>query len=234
MMLTPTQSALAEHARRHYAAWAARPYVLGNWGSFFALWARGYEAKNALAARNQSFANSILPAGGDQLPLPAQGVPESPRAVRWALDEARPGTVTVRLDVSGAVSATLINPLSPTPLALVASLVEATRSTFTFPADRDGLYAIKLVAGTSVLATLYIPVMRGEWKRLREYSRQSAYQFSAIRPAPSAAFTAHLALLGLAEAAARTGQPVLFATIAAYLAARPSAPTPTALFPRAN
>ena len=232
-MLTPNQSALTEHARRHYAAWAARPYVLGNWGSFFALWARGYEAKAALAERNQSFANSLLPAGGDPLTTSPQGLPETPRAVRWVLDELRPGTATVRLDVTGAVTATLTAPFAAAPLPLVASLVEATRSTFTFPAALDGLYAISLVAGTATLATLYIPVMRGEWKRLREYSRQSAYQFSAIRPAPSAAFTAHLALLGLAESAARTGQPVLFATLAAYLAARPSAPTPVALFPRA-
>ena len=232
-MLTPAQSALAEHARRHYAAFAQRPYVLGNWSSFFALWARGYEAKSALAERNQSFANAILPASGDPLSINPQGVPETPRAVRWVLDELRPGTATVRLDVSGAVTATLIAPFAAAPVPLVASLVEATRSTFTFPAALDGLYALRLVAGTSVLATLYIPVMRGEWKRLREYSRQSAYQFSAIRPAPSPAFAAHLALLGLAEAAARTGQPVLFATLAAYLAARPSAPSPVALFPRA-
>lgn len=233
-MLTPAQSALAEHARRHYAAFAQRPYVLGNWSAFFALWARAYEAKAALAERNQAFANSILPAGGDQLSATPQGVPESPRAVRWVLDELKPGTATVRLDVTGAVTATLRAPFAAAVLPLTATLVEATRSTFTFPAALDGLYSLQLVAGTSVLATLYIPVMRGEWKRLREFSRQSAYQFNATRSAPNAAFCTHLSLLGMAEAAARTGQPVLFATIAAYLAARPAASTPVALFGRAN
>ena len=155
-----------------------------------------------------------------------------PAGVRWAVDEAAPGTLTVTVDVAGGASLRVVPPAPLAPFLPTATLTP-TRVTTTFPAVADGLYALVLMAGGSTLATVYVPVSRAGFRRFREHSRALRFGFRLPQAAtPSPEYTATLARLIAREAAAYTGQTALAADLLQAALAVPAPRTPIALYPR--
>ena len=230
-MLPNRLSVLLERARRYYAAFAGRPFVGSNRAAAYDLFVLGYEARAAAADQNPVFAADLLRAFGTGPAEPAAPqMPTVPRGVYWEVDAPGRGDVRVSLDIAGLVTAAVQRP-GADAAAPVVVVSTAGRNVLVFAAAADGLYAVRLRVGGAIIATVYIPVMRHEWRRLREHNRRHSFAFLPVRPVVSEAFTTHLSLLALAEAAARTGRADLFAIMVAHLAAQPSAPAPSALFP---
>lgn len=211
-----------------YVRHARRAYVSGSVAAHFKHWAAAYEARAALAEQNPAFAQTLLPTG--DTPPPPNALPIVPAGVLWEVDKTAPGTLTVSVDVTGPVTLSVTAPTSSVPFLVFVTLT-AGRASATFPAPADGLYALVLTAGPARLATLYVPVARAAYRLLREDSRGLAYGFRAALPTPSPALAERLACLIGAEAAARTGQPVLARALLAAARAVVPAPTPTGIFP---
>ena len=214
-----------------YVRHAKRPGVYGPAQSHYALWASANEVRAAFNEQNPAFAQTLLPATGQNDPL-LNGWPLVPAGVRWAVDEAAPGTLTVTVDVAGGASIRVVPPAPVAPFMAVVTLA-ATRATTTFPAVADGLYALTLSAGGSNLATVYVPVCRAGFQRFREHSRALRFAFRLPKSAaPTPEYTAVLARLIAHEAAAYTGQTTLAADLLKAALAVPAPRTPTALYPR--
>ena len=209
---------------------AKRPGVYGPAQSHYTLWTQAYEVRAAFNEQNPAFAHTLLPATGQNDPLP-NAWPLVPAGVRWAVDEAAPGTLTVTVDVAGPVSIQVVPPAPVAPFAATVTLAP-TRAAATFPAVADGLYTLKLSVAGSVLATVYVPVSRAGFRRFREHSRALGFGFRLPQATrPSEDYTATLARLIAHEAAAYTGQPALAARLLAAALAVPAPATPTALYP---
>lgn len=219
--------ALQAEALAAYVRHAKRPAVYGAARKHLRLWAASYEARAAFAEQNPAFAQTLLPAAAG-LSAPNR-LPLIPAGVRWAVDESAPNTVTLTVDVTGIVTFTVTAP-GRVPFAPPLTYAP-TRATATFAAPVDGLYAVTLSAGKTILASLLVPVTRTEFGLFREQSRALAFAFKQHRPTPSSTYLAVLARLIGAEAAAQTGQKALaLALLLALRGVRPAA-TPTALFP---
>ncbi len=223
--LTTLQQAAAAAFYRH----AARPYVLGPADEHERLWLLAYEARAAAGEGNPAFALTLLPPA-EPVSATGPGLPLLPVGVRYVVDEAGPGLVTVTLDVAGAVSIDVLSPQSGIPYPATVTTT-ATRATATFTASADGLYALTLAVGSAGLATVYVPVLRGLWRRFREQARALGFAFRVGRPRLGEAARALLARLIAAEAAAHTGDPVLFAQLVASANALPLPASPVALYP---
>jgi hypothetical protein len=219
---------LQEDARLAYLRHAARPFVHGPAGEHLRLWAGLYEAKACLNEQNPAFAASLLRTGGF-MPLVAPGLPVLPTGVRWAVDEEVPGTIKLAVDVAGGATFSVVPPGGTAFAPTVTGL--PTRASTTFPAKADGLYKVLISVGATTLATLYIPVMRAEFRRFRENSRALAFGFRAARPKPNDPYRQRLACIIAADAAAQTGQPALYAALMADALAIEQAPSPVALYP---
>lgn len=219
---------LEEDARLAYLRHAARPFVHGPAGEHLRLWASLYEARACLSEQNPAFASTLLPRGGF-IPLPAPGLPLLPTGVRWAVDEDSPGTVRLAVELAGGVSFSVLPPASERFVPPVTEL--STRTSTSFSAPLDGLYRVRVLVGAFVIARLYIPVMRVEFRRFRENSRAVAFGFRPVRPRPSGAYLQRLACLIAADAAAQTGQPELYASLMESAGRIEQAPSPVALYP---
>ncbi|GAC1589675.1 MAG: hypothetical protein NVS3B25_07450 [Hymenobacter sp.] len=224
-LLTLQAAAVAAYVRH-----AGHPNRVGASSAHRKLWGAAYEARAALAESNPATAQGLLPASGSS-PLP-HALPLVPAAVRWAVDESARNTVSLSVDVAGPVGVSVTAPGASTPLtpAPVVTLTP-TRASTVFPAVADGLYRVTLTLGSTALAALLIPVSRAEFRLFREDSRALGFAFRSVVPAPSPTYRARLALLAGAEAAARTGQAALAASLLAAVRALPPAPTPPALYP---
>ncbi len=223
---------LEEQARQAYVRHVRKPRVLGNDTEHRRLSAAAYEARAAQAERNPVFAASLLPYKGIA-PTPGDGLPQYPAGVRWEVAAA--GTeVKVTVDVAGPVTFHLVAP-TPGALSRLNITTTPTRTTLLFLAPVDGLYALHMQVGTTLLGVLYVPVTRAEQRRFRENSRALAFAFRAEKlPRPGAAYHSRLALLMAMRAAALTGQPDLFARLAAAAAPIEMPPSPIALYPHAS
>lgn len=186
----------------------------------------------ALAEGNTVFAGSLLPATGEAARV-GEGLPVLPTGVRWAVDEAAPGTVTLTVDVAAAAGVTArVEPPETGPFVPVVA-AGPTRLTTTFTAPDDGIHIVSFFAGgTTPLFRVYVPVTRALFRSLREDSRQLAYSFRrALPPAADPVQRLRLALLIAGESAAQTRQ--LEVAVAAHERAEalPQAPAPTAIYP---
>jgi hypothetical protein len=206
---------------------ARRPNVAGTVAAHFKHWAAAYDALAALAEQNPAFAQTLLPAA-EGYPLP-NSLPVVPSGVLWEVDKTSPGTLTVTVDVAGALTLRVIPPTGSD--FIPALVVTPTRTATTFLAVADGLYGLVLAVGSTRLATVWVAVCRAEHRLLREDARALGYGYRNATPTPSDELAERLACLIGAEAAARTGQPELSRTMLAAARAVPHAPTPTGLFP---
>jgi len=210
---------------------ARKPALHGPAGAHLMYWAAYYEALAALAENNPVFARTLLPgAGAGALAWPGVGLPLVPAGVLALVDKTRRNSISVTVDVAGPVTLSVLAPHATTPFAAVLTRTP-TRASTTFDAPADGLYRLILSVGSTVLARVLVPVQRAEFRRFRENSRAQAHAFLGRKPRPHGAFKARLARIMAAEAAAQTGQPELFARLAASAAAVPTAPAPVALYP---
>lgn len=226
---TTLLASLLDRLRLAYVRHARRPDVVGPVAEHRKLWGAHYEARAAAADENPAFAATLLPRTG-ALTVAGPGLPVRPAGVRWAVDEAAPRTISLAIDVTGAITLSVQGPRSRVPFTpLVAS--GATRSTTVFDAAQDGLYTVRVLRAGSVMATLLIPVQRAAFARFRELSRALAFAFQTDRPRPTEEYDTLLALVIGAEAAAATGQADLFAELSAAALAVPLSSTPTALYP---
>lgn len=229
MALADSLALLQEDARLAYLRHAARPFVHGPAGEHLRLWAGLYEAKACLNEQNPAFAASLLPKAGF-MPLAAPGLPVLPTGVRWAVDDKDAlGAIKLTVDVAGGASFSVIPPGGSVFMPIVTGL--PTRASTTFPAKLDGLYQVLISAGSTTLATLYVPVMRAEFRRFRENSRALAFGFHASRPNFSGPYLKRRACIIAADASAQTGRPDLYAAHMASAAAIEQAPSPVALYP---
>jgi len=219
---------LEEEARVAYYKHAGAPYLTGPAGRAQQLWAGCYEARTALAETNQTFAVSLLPSTG-ALPVVGPGLPVLPTGVRAVVSAGNPSIITLTIDVAGPVSLTVTNPNGGVFSPVVVQT--ATRASTSFAARNDGLFEVAVLVGNAPLAHLYVPVNRREWARFREDSRYLAFQFKASRPRPKGHYLTRLARLIQANGAAQTGQPALYAQLAASAAAVPESPKPAHVFP---
>lgn len=222
-LLTVQAAAVAAYVRH-----ARHPERVGADAAHRRHWATAYEARAALAEQNPAFA-ALLVAPTGSAPTPgASGLPLLPAGVRWVVDQDGPGTVTLSVDVAGAVTL-LVTPPN-LPAFAVVPVATATRATATFAAPVDGLYRVALAVGGAALAVLYGLVTRTEIRLFREDSRAQRLAFAPLPRPLSPAYLARLARLAGAEALARTGQPLAAAAALASIRALPAAPTPTGLF----
>lgn len=214
----PAARLLAARARADaaYLRHATHPNYAGVDVAFERLWGQWLEGKCALAESNPTYGAALL---GSPSPVAVGvGLPLLPAAVRWAVDEAAPGTVSLTVDVAGGVGVSVTPPSGPafTPAVTTAP----TRATTTFNAAVDGLYLVTLTAGGSVVARLYVPVTRREFSLLREDSRHQRHQFShTTTPRLTPQMRLRLALLRGAECAAHSGLPDLAASLLARVRA---------------
>ena len=221
-------AALQQQGTAAYLRHAAHPNR-GNDRAHLKLWAAAYEARAALAEQNPAFAQTLLPAG--TAPAAPDGLPLVPAGIAWAVDQpGAPGTVTLTIDVAGGPGLSVLAPGATAPFR-PAVLAGPTRSTCTFPAPLDGLYAVTLDLAGTKLATLYVPVTRAEFRLFRADSRAGHFAFRLAPARPCAAYVARLARLVAAEAAARCGDAPLALALLASARAVPAAPAPTALYP---
>lgn len=199
-------------------------------GASLKLWAAVYEARAALAEQNPAWAAAQLPALGQPVGVAGVGIPLVPAGVRYALDEAGPGKLTLSLEVGGPVTFSVLAPGATASFApLVAQL--PTRATTVFDARADGIYRVALTTGSVHLATLYVLVPRAEFRRFREYSRLLYFGAGDALPRPAGAYCGFLARLVAAEAACRTGQPELATRLLDSARALPAPTRPVGLFP---
>ena len=236
-MLTPAAAyadiadrltALRAQASAAYRAYARDPGLVGPVGTHLAYWAAAYEVRAALAEQNPAFAQTLLPPAGAAYAA-GPGLPLLPAGVRWAVDEARPDSLTLTVDVAGPLTLSVTAPGTTQPVAAVVSQ-GTSRATATVDAPADGLYYVFLTTAAVRLVTLLVPVQRAEFRRFRENSRALAFAWGRTLPRPHGPYSARLARLIGAEAAARTGQAALFAALAASAAAVPVADSPLAIY----
>lgn len=229
MPLADSLALQEEAARLAYLRHAARPSVLGPAGEHLRLWASLYEARACLSEQNPAFAATLLPMGGF-VPLAAPGLPVLPAGVRWAVDEDKPGTISLAVDVASPVTLSVLAPGATT--AFTPTVVGLpTRASTTFPAKAEGLYQVVISLGATHLATIYVPVMRELFRRFRELSRALAFGFTSRRPRPTDNYQALLSCIITATAAAQTGQVALYAQLVTDALALEQAPSPVALYP---
>lgn len=221
-----------------YVRHARRPAVQGATDEHLRYWGSAYAARAAINDGNPVFAATLLPQPGGELPI-AGGLPLLPSGVRWVVDEAAPGRVTVTVDVvaSAGVQATVTPPATEADTAppVVMVQVAPTRTTLSFAAPADGLYLVALRTTGGPLATLCIPVQRRAFRQFREQVRHHGYAFRAAQPPLlDRATRLRLALLAGAESAATTNQTTLADTLRHRAEQLPTPPTPTALYPFAR
>lgn len=221
--------ALQGQAVAAYVRHATHPERVGTGTAHLKLWARAYEGRAALAEQNPAFAQTLLPTSAGTVMPGAVGLPLVPAAVRWAVDEASPGTVTLTMDIAGAVTV-LVQPPNKTAAFNPVMVLGLTRATTIFAAAVDGLYLLTLSVGGSPLATLYVPVTRTETRLFREDSRALRFAFNPQPPRPTPTYLARLARLAGAEALAVTRQPTAAAALLASARALPPSTLPTGLY----
>lgn len=237
-MLTPATPPYADLAARLAAldAQAGAAYLrhatpsraTGADVAFLKLFAQLYEARAAASEQNPAFAVTLLPKTGATAPV-GVGLPLLPAGVLPQVDFPKAGELTVTIDVAGPLTLTVTPPLG-TPFPVVPASAP-TRQTATFKAPHDGVYAIDLTVQGTALATVYVLVCRGEYRRFRELSRTLAFGFRLSPPRPTDDYLELLACLVFAEAGAATGDPALAADMLAAARAVPPAPSPVGIYP---
>lgn len=201
----------------------------GRFENAYQLWRKYYEAKATLNDQNPAFAAKLLPKNA---PLVGRvlGFFPIPAGVYWEVDKVVRGTVALTVDIAATVTVEVTPPDGSAKQNPVVTPT-ATRQSTTFSARVDGLYAVRIKAGTTTLTTLYVPVMRARFLDFRELSRYLAFDFKLGQNPPATDdYSEMLAVLYAADAAAATGQTALYAELEQTAAELNKAPKPVALF----
>ena len=209
---------------------SADPRVHGRFSNAYQLWRKLYEARAALNDSNPAWAARLLPTIAP-LAMPVLGLPAVPTGILSLVDAAKPGTVSLTINVAGTLTL-VVSPPGGGPVFNPTVTPGATQQTSTFLADVDGIYPVQIKAGGSTIATVYIGVFRALNLKFRQLSRELAYDFdSAGSPPAYDAYSELLAILYALDAALATGQLVIARQLLAAADQVEAAPTPTALFP---
>lgn len=213
---------------------ASRPQLLGPDRRHRELWVRRLHLRGVLAEGNAPVAQALTPAATGGARRAGQPLPP---AASWlqagTYHEVAPAgnALVVLVDVAAGTpltaTATRRGQDVPLPVTVTAGIA---RQRIAVEAAADGLYEVVVRSAGYVVARLLVPVHRTAGRQLREDVRALAPQFSQ-RLALSDNVQDRLALLRMAEAAARTGQADLAQQLLAAAEAVPGALSPTSIYP---